>query len=289
VKGVTRAQGRSAPATGAPRRAAGTRGTRARVSARLDEAGDFAFDCLSHLAAILVQSGYTPETLLEHLRKACRSLRRPRHSWDPKRLKFLADVPHVISLWYSDPRYLRARGVPAALPLLGRGASLRRLIAQALPNEEPSAVLVALLRMKGIRRQGKRYVPTARHIAYREQVGRLHSLNVLMRILRTIDRNLSGRGSAILERNAIHPAFPVAELPGFHQRTKGRAEDFLWDLDSDMRRRERRARAGRRTRLGVEIFAFEEALQPARKPRTKTRAAGIQQSSRGRSPRRRRR
>ncbi|HYB13049.1 MAG TPA: hypothetical protein VEG67_06235, partial [Myxococcota bacterium] len=92
--------------------------------------------------------------------------------------------------------------------------------------------------------------------------GRIRSLPVLTGILRTVERNLAGeKSAALLERAAWHPNFPVRALPAFHRRLKLRASDFLSDIDTDMLRREKRFRAGRRTRLGVEIFAFEEPLR----------------------------
>lgn len=239
---------------------------------------DFAFDCLTRLARILVRCGHSPKELVTQLREICRPLPEPSRRFDPERLNFLADIPHVIALWYSDPRYLEARGVPTALPLHGRHASLRSLIHRVLPDKDPEAVARALLDMRAIRQRGGRYVPTARHIALRQDSARLHSLSLLLRILSTIERNVAGsRAAAIVERNAIHPHFPVSALPGFHRRLKTRAADFLWDTDSDMRRRERRIKRGPVTRLGVEVFAFEEPLcegfQRPRAPRVGTRVA----------------
>jgi hypothetical protein len=230
-------------------------------SSRAAGAGDYAFECLSRLARILVLCGHSPRDLPRYMREVCRPLGEPSRRWDPERLNFLADLPHVIALWYSDPGYLAAGGRPAALAADGRGATLRSLIERVLPSEDPETVARTLLDMKAIRRQGSRYLPTGRNIAFRQDSARLHSLSVLMRILRTIERNIAGpKAAAILERNAIHPRFPVAALPGFHRRLKTRAADFLWDTDGDMRRRARRVRRGPMTRVGVEIFAFEEPL-----------------------------
>jgi Family of unknown function (DUF6502) len=253
------------------------------------ESADYAFDCLSQLARILVRCGHRPSVLVAQLRKICQTLGEPSGGWDPTHLSFLADVPHILSLWYSDPRYVEARGVPAALKSAGRGPSLKTLIREVLPRDDPERVMRALLYMRAIRRRGARYVPTGRHIAYRDQVGRLHSLNVLLRILRTIERNVSGRKSAaILERNAIHPAFPVQALPAFHQRLKRRAGDFLWDIDGDLRRRERRIKQGRRTRVGVEIFAFEEPLPRSTSHRRQSKGASRPKPPRRPATRRRR-
>jgi len=249
---------------------------------------DPAFEALSRLARILVRCGHSPRDLLRNLREVCRTLGEPSRRWEPELLNFLADLPHVIALWYSDPHYLGAGGRPAPLKVQGRGATLRSLIQSVLPRENPATVARALVNMKAIRRQGNRYLPTARTISFREDTARLHSLSVLLRILRTIDRNLAGsKAATILERNAIHPRFPVAALPGFHRRLKTRAEDILWEIDSDMRRRARRFKKGRVTRLGVEFFAFEEPLGK-RRVRRAARGTVTRKKTSPRSPARRR-
>ena len=226
-----------------------------------------------------MKCGHSPKELVRELQEICASLREPSRPFDPTRLSFLADLPHVIALWHSDPDYLLERGVPAALALRSTGPSLSSLIARVLPHEDPVAVTRALVRMQGIRRRGTRYLPTGRLVAFRKDTVFMHSLSVLMRMLRTIERNVGGSWeSALLERNATHPNFPVAALPGFHRGLKRQASDFLWGLDGDMRRREKRVRGGKRTRLGVEIFAFEEPVSES--PLTALRGLGIRRKRR---------
>jgi hypothetical protein len=223
---------------------------------------DFACECLSRLARILVRCGHSPRDLVRQLRDICRTLDEPSRRWDPHLLSLLAELPHVIAVWHADPRYLDAEGRPLGLALHGPRASLGALIKQVLPHENPRSVVAALAEMQGIRRRSGRYFPTGRHIEYQQDTARLNSLTFLVRILRTVEHNVSGaRTAAILERNATHPAFPVAALPGFHRRVKVRAADFLWDIDTDLRRREKRFPGGRKTRVGVEIFAFEEPIR----------------------------
>ena len=226
-----------------------------------------------------MKCGHSPKELVRELQEICASLREPSRRFDPRRLSFLADLPHAIALWHSDPDYLLERGVPAALALRSTGPSLSSLIARVLPHEDPVAVTRALVRMQGIRRRGTRYLPTGRLVAFRKDTVLMHSLSVLMRMLRTIERNVAGSWeTALLERNATHPNFPVAALPGFHRGLKRQASDFLWGLDGDMRRREKRVRGGKRTRLGVEIFAFEEPVSES--PLTALSGLGIRRKRR---------
>jgi hypothetical protein len=221
----------------------------------------YSWECLSRLARILVRCGHSPNDLVSELREICRTLRVPRRRWDPTQLNFISDLPHVIARWHSDPRYLGPDGRPAALPLRGRGPSLGALIESALPGEDARVVTRALMRVGGLRRRGSRYLPTRRHLRFRQHSGRVHSANALLRMLRTVERNLSGApASAIFERAAVNPRFPVIALAAFHRDLKARASLFLQDIDGNMGRHEARSTGGRRTRVGVEVFAFEEPL-----------------------------
>jgi hypothetical protein len=250
---------------------------------------DLSYEFLMRLAHILVLSGHSPQRLLSQLRDICRTLKEPARRWDPARLGFLADLPHVIALWHSDPQYLGARGQPAILPLRGRRASLSLLIHRVLPGEDPKSVVRALLHLRGIRRRAGGYLPTGRHLSYREDSGRVYSLNALLRMLRTVERNIAGKkNTAIFERSAVNPNFPVRALRTFHRRFKSRASNFLWDTDGDMRRYEEEVKGGLRTRVGVEIFAFEESSPNGETPRKRRHAAaGAQRPVRGRNTRRR--
>jgi hypothetical protein len=253
---------------------------------------DYSTECLSRLARVLVRCGHSPNALARDFATICSSLKEPARCWDPTQPAFLADLPHVIALWNSDPSYLDARGAPIALPLRGRAPSLSALIERVLPGEEPGTVAKCLARMQGIRRRGHRYVATGRHLSYRRDVGRAYSLNALLRMLCTVERNLAGaRKSAILERSAIHPNFPVNALPAFHSYLKTWGLKILWNIDTDMRLREAESTTGPRTRLGVELFAFEEPRIAARRLSVKHRVArranrgrGLRQRSRKRKP-----
>jgi hypothetical protein len=84
----------------------------------------------------------------------------------------------------------------------------------------------------------------------------------LLGMLRTLEHNVSRAGASnrILQRVAVNPRFPVRALPTFHRWLKGFATKFLWDADGNMRRREWDLMPGRKIRLGVGVFAFEDPL-----------------------------
>lgn len=229
---------------------------------RFGDGEEVSRECLARLARILVHSGHSPDNLIRQLRDICRELKQPALRWDPARLGYFADLPHVITQWHADPLYLDSEGLPLALPLGGTGPSLYALIARVLPGTDPRAVTRTLIRVRGISRRGRLYTPTGRHLVYQLATARLHALTALLGMLRTVEHNVSGaRRVPILERTAINPDFPASALPAFHARLKTLASEFLWNVDGDMRRREGGTARGPRTRLGVGVFAFEETVR----------------------------
>jgi hypothetical protein len=235
---------------------------------RLPAAADYSLDSLQRLANILVLSGHSPSQLERTFRQICRRLKPATRRFDPLQPAFLADLPHVLSLWHSEPEYLNAEGRPAVLlPSSRRGVSLGELIHRVLPGEPPTRVIRALLDTRGIQRAGKGYRPTGRHLSYREDSGSVYGLNTLNRMLRTVEHNLSGsRKQAIFERSAVHPDFPVQALKTYQRRFKARAANFLWEEDEQLRRFADEVSGTERTRAGVVVFTFIDPVseKPAR-------------------------
>jgi hypothetical protein len=264
-------------------------GTKPRVKVDRRPTGggiSYSREFVERLVHILVHSGHSPKQLAREFRDICGGLEEPARRWDPTRLSFIADLPHVIAHWYADPQYLDSRGAPLPLPLRGRGPSLCGLIERVLPGENAVAVAQTLSRVQGVRRRAGRYVPSGRCIVFPQTSARVPGLAALLGMLRTVEHNVAGvKTSAILERTAINPSFPVSALPAFHRRLKALATDFLWNVDGDMRRRENGAAHGAKTRMGVGVFAFEEPLAPEQGTR-KPRAPPGERRSRGRSRRR---
>jgi hypothetical protein len=216
---------------------------------------------LERLARILVRCGHSPRTLVREFREVCSRLIEPKRRWDSRQPASFVDFPHVMGHWHTDPQYLDSRGRPIPLPLRGKGPSLYGLIEMVLPREDPGVVAQTLLRLKGIHRQAGFYLPTGRQVWYRQNHARVHALNSLLGMLRTIEHNVGGaKGAAILERAVTNPNFPVSELPAFHGRLNAQVTELLWGLDRDMRRCEAAGGSGPRTRLGVGIFAFDAPL-----------------------------
>ena len=135
--------------------------------------------CLSRLARILVHGGHSPKRLWRDFRDICSELKEPTRPWDPTRLTFYYDLPHIIAYWHSDPLYLDGKGVPVALPLRGRGPSLSALIAHVLPGEDPVSVAESLVRSNSVRRRRGLYTPTKRSVVYQKASARVHGMNAL--------------------------------------------------------------------------------------------------------------
>ena len=238
---------------------------------------------LERLARILVHSGYSPRELPRLFQRICGELKEPKRRWDPAELDYLADLPHVIAHWHADPQYLDSRGAPLALRLKDPGPSLLSLIERALPDVDSQAAARSLVRFKAVQLRKGRYLPTGRHFLLSQQSGFMHGLTALLGMLRTVERNLSGSGGgAILQRCAFNPSFPVRALPTFHAHVKEVAGEFLWGMDTDMRRAQEADPEGPRTRLGVGVFVFEEPVRASARRLARKRAGPGRNARRGR-------
>lgn len=240
-------------------------------------------ELLERLARVLVLSGRRPEELRQEFAEVCRGIAQPSHRWDPGRLGFVADLPHVISRWHDDEDYLDAEGRPVPLPRDGPGRSLTGLIERVLPLVDSKKVIESLIQLRGLRRRGKRFVPTDRHLALNEQptAGLAHGLMSVLGILRTIEHNLSAPpGKRLFERAAINPRFPVRALPQFQRELARCAGEIIWNVDAQMLREETRRRSGRKMRLGVGIYVFRDPLRSER-VRARNRSSASTASPRG--------
>jgi hypothetical protein len=238
---------------------------------------------LERLARILVHSGYSPRELPGLFQRICEHLKEPKCEWNQTERYYLADLFQVIAHWYADPQYLDSRGTPLALPMKGKGPTLLSLIERALPNVDPAVAVHSLMRLKAVYRRSGLYRPSARQHLLSRESGFVHGLTVLLGMLRTVERNLSGpRGSAILQRVAFNSSFPVRALSRFHAHAKTVAGEFLVGMDSDMRRAQEADPEGPRTRLGVGVFVFEEPYQAPRRRSPRVRATPAHRCARSR-------
>lgn len=220
-------------------------------------------DLLKRIANILVASGASPATLQKEFAAALTQVKLPKARPDPARTALLAEAPHVLTHWYTDPAYLDAKGQPRPLPLRGKAPSIQALIKRINRTADVQAIAGLLLRSSVLKRRGTRYVPTGRKIVFdpKDVSASLRALTGIDGISRTLDYNLRQRGKrpGLFEYTAVNPHFPVAMRASFDRRLWARGMDFLQEVDSEMKRWELRAPAkGKRVKLGVGLFLFEE-------------------------------
>jgi len=227
--------------------------------ARQAEVGPRAF--LEPLARILNVSGCHPKELQREFRRICRDLPTPKRAWEPVRPGQLADLSHVIARWHADAQYVDADGRPVPLRLEGPEPSLNGLIARVLPGIDPAQAIQWLAELRGIRRQGKRFLPTDKYLAFNRLpvAAWAHGLVAVLGMLRTVEHNVSAAPQKrLLERMAINPRFPIRALPQFHRELKRQAGEIVWRFDADMRRKETRLKGEPVTRLCIGLYAFED-------------------------------
>ncbi len=166
----------------------------------------------------------------------------------------LADLSHVLARWHADEQYIDADGRPVLLPLEGPEPSLSGLVSRVLPSTDPAQAIQWLTELKGIRREGKRFLPTDKYLAFNRlpMAAWAHGLAAVLGMLRTVEHNVSAPPqSRLLERMAVNPRFPVRALPQFHRELKRQAGEIVWRFDSDMRREEVRAARASPSRASV--------------------------------------
>jgi hypothetical protein len=217
-------------------------------------------EILTRLVRILLMSGESKEALTREFAEICRRATLPK-ARPLESTSLELDHAHVISHWFSQPEYLDANGVPRALPLTGRRASVTALVNRALPGANPALVLEALQKLDAVREDAGTYRPTSYYVPFEEghEAAMRWVLTVLRGVLQAMEHNAFARPEDRLPgRAAINPSFPVRALASFHDRLRDRVSVFLQNTDTDMHRKEARAGDEPTTRLGVAVLAFED-------------------------------
>jgi len=234
-----------------------------------------ASEAVARFVRVLAHCGCTPEDIGQEVVRACREIPR---SWPTKAmaaLREMDDAAHVLTLWFSDPAYLDARGAPRPLPLRGAGGSLEGLAYRANPKLEARALLRYFVRHGALRRKGQNYVPKDRVLLLRNAGGPEHfrHLRALVAMLRTLEHNSQPkrRVPGWYEVFAENPRFPVRAIPAFDRRLRFHSDNLLRRFDTAMLQQERVRKPGEPTvRIGVGVYRFEEAPlrpRPARRRR----------------------
>jgi hypothetical protein len=249
----------------------------ARPEAKLEPHARWA---VQRFVKVLARCGCAPEALEREVSDTCRQI--PKSWLRNADLKDSPDLGHVMTLWFSDPRYLDSGGVPRPLPLRG-SLSIEALARRIDPKLDVGTVLKFLQQAGSVRRVGARYVPRNRVIILRGRESMTTFLRGLFGLLKTLEHNSrqGRRAQGWLELFARNPRFPASAAPEFEKRVRRLAHRLLVQFDADMHRHERAARKGERTvRMGIGLYRFEEDPAPRENRRADLR--------RRKSPRRRR-
>lgn len=143
-----------------------------RLAARRSERdAGYSRELLTLMAQILVHTGHSPRKLAREFADICGGMKEPAGASRLPDLNFLTGLTEIIARWHAESEFLDLKGRPLALPLTGN-RSLASLIARVLQNEKPRAVLDALMRFEGIRREGHLYLPTDRQVRFKICGGR---------------------------------------------------------------------------------------------------------------------
>lgn len=243
-------------------------------------AADCARDCLRLLAQVLLATGQDKKALRTAFRKSLASLKEPSRRHSPPDPDIIADLPHVLSLWHGNPRYLK-RGSPKPLPFRAEGPCLAEIIGRVFPGKDPVVIRRALARNNGLRRKGALYEPTGRNLVLDAPSARIHALISLRGFLSTLESNVAG-GYQCIQRTAINSRYNLDALPTFHANTRTMTEEALETLDDFMQREETPVPPqGRYARVGFGTFAFVQPVNPPKKLRARRPRASADALSRG--------
>jgi Family of unknown function (DUF6502) len=224
----------------------------------------FAREALGRLARILVQSGLSPAELSQHFESICSALKPGAQRCDLENLAGMTDLPHVVAHWYANEKYLNGAGEPRPLPFNGASPSLVELIALVYPDADPAHVRDQLIHFGAIRQVRRRFEPVSRYVLYRSRaIGNLHAMTALMGFLQTIEHNLSHARGKFLEMGASNPNIPARELAALRQRVMDRGTEFMYEIDADLSRLERRSRKSDHP-IRVGACAFMYVTRPSR-------------------------
>jgi hypothetical protein len=243
-------------------------------------------EAIARFVRLLARCGVTPDAIAREVTAACRGVPQ---SWAEKvkdTLPYLHHASHILTLWFSDPKFLGPAGAPRPLPLQGREESIEALTQRVDSRLDASDVVQLLVHGKALRRVGNRYVPRERALVLRgsDLADSFRRLRGLLGMLRAFEHNQRSKRQVPtwFEAFADNPRFPVRAIPGFDRKVRAQANKLLVQLDGDMHREERlRDPAEPTVRIGVGVYRFEESLGPPPKPRRKGRRRSRKAHKRG--------
>lgn len=173
----------------------------------------------------------------------------------------------VLDAWHRDRRYLNARAMPKAVPLLGPAPSVEAIVRSRRPRKDSAQIARRLKALRLVVPSGRKrlYKPASdvAVISAPEPLALQHAARALSTLLETVGRNVSGKRSLepLIERIAEVPDLPRRYVEAFKRFTQVQGKTFLrtindW-LESRCVRRAPRVKGGTTTvRAGVHTYAY---------------------------------
>jgi hypothetical protein len=214
---------------------------------------------LQRFIGLLTLCGSTPEAIEREATKTCRGLaqRAPNQALPQE----WTNIGHALTLSYSDPAYVDARGEPRALPLHGERPSIEALAQRLDPKLGAQQVLAYLERGGAVVRKADRYIPRSRVLIFSGQPQNARPLTGLFGLIKTLHHNLHLPSGAPgwLELFSRNPRFPASAVEALENRVRKMLARSLVQFDAQMQNREAtRDKDEPTVSLGFGLYRFED-------------------------------
>lgn len=193
-------------------------------------------DALQRLVRIVHRCGVSGEQIKKIVGDAVSELPPADARSPPAQDRELPSVPHVLTLWHSDPGYVDKQGEPLLLKLRGRRISFEALVQKVDSSLDAEQVLRYLMRASAVKSDGARYRAIQRAVILRGISGPrdFRHLRGVDAMLRTTEHNLLPPDEAPgwLERMAENDHVPVSRLHAFGEFLRELTMGYLGDIDA---------------------------------------------------------
>ena len=172
----------------------------------------------------------------------------------------------VIAAWRRESSFLDAKGKPAALPMVGSGATFSELAKRFSGDVPARAILDELIRVGAVERleDGRVCLLTRAYIPEGSDADKLHILGTdVGHLISTIDHNLKPDPiGPLLQLKVAYDNLPDEVLPEFRRLSAKRAQVLLESLDRWLAKRDRdvtpTVKGSGRNQAGLGLYYFEE-------------------------------
>jgi hypothetical protein len=182
---------------------------------------------------------------------------------DPRHMAIAAIAIEVLHKWHSTPEYAGPYGIPLELEFATPAdRCIRSLVAAVMPEADPRIALEELLRIGAIAPSGDKHFRAISRSFVRPLAQLVeHFGRTLSRLAATLEYNMDPRYPAKrLERNvAVDQGLPAELVPEFEKFARGRALDFLVELDNWLAQyRSDDTADSDRVETGVNVFLYAD-------------------------------